>query len=187
MDSLWKKEQLERVHNGTSVFSCIPDAIGDVIYCDTSQRNEVPLTEGQARVRRILSVVIGAIALVFVWSMMYSIVFLAFILSVGIVYLCWRFFKTSFKGIDYFLGEKGFAKVYFEDRRDNITSEEIYLFDDLSNLFYGEVIYKQNYSYMNTDYHFVFFNQPKYGVFYKVYEVTGSYNDEKPIDPLCTL
>lgn len=184
MDKDWIKNQLECIHSGTAVFKHIPEALGTVLYCDTNQPGEKPMTEDEARSRKIKSIAIGAIALALIWALLYSHYIWASILSVVVLLICYFFFDTTFSGTDYFMGEKGFAIVSFRDQRENITKEEVVLFDDLSNLFTGETIKKQNYSYAGTDYFFTLYKKPKNDVLDLAYQTKGTYNDKSPSDPM---
>jgi len=90
----------------------------------------------------------------------------------------------SFSGTDYFVGDKGFAIVYFSKNRDNVTDEKVILFQDLEYLFTNETVIKQNLVYMRTEYEFALFahidHSDKYNI---VYHTRGSYNDKSPKDP----
>ena len=184
MNKEWIENQLKCILAGTSIFKHIPEAIGNVLYCDTSQPNEMPMTEQQARSRKIKSIAIGAIALSLIWAFLYSHYIWATILSALALYICYVIYDTTFSGTDYFMGEKGFAIVSFKDQRDNITKEEVVLFDELSNFFTGEIIKKQNYSYAGTDYYFSLYKKPENEVFDLAYHTEGSYNEKSPKDPM---
>lgn len=184
MEKDWKIDQLERVHAGSAIFRYIPEAIGSLLYCDTDQAKEEPLTAAEAKKKKLISIIIGVCGLALIWGFLYSHYIWASILSIVLLLCCWMYFDTSFDGADYFLGEKGWAIVSFSGTRDNITSESVYLFEELSYLFTGEVINKRNYSYTGTDYYFTFYKHPENDVYDVAFTISGSYNDKKPDDPM---
>ena len=179
-----KNDLLEQVHSGNSFFKFIPEEIGNIVYCDTSKPLEGPLTKEEARKKKIKASLIAVIGLAAIWGLLYSHYIWASILSIVLLLICYAIFDTSFKGTDYFVGENGYAVVSFEDNRDNITSKKIILFKDLSYLFTGEMIHKQNYTYMNTEYYFSLFYKSENNVFNRADNVKGSYNDKNPKDPM---
>ena len=73
--------------------------------------------------------------------------------------------STSFNGSDYFIGEKGFAKVSFELERHLLSSIEIVMFDDITHLCTSESeVWKWRYTgktrmyvYSHTDCVFTFY------------------------------
>ena len=180
-----KFDLLEQVHSGTPVFKYIPEEIGEIVYCDSSNPSEGPLTSEQARKKKIKASLIGVIGLAAIWGLLYSHYIWASILSIILLWICYLIFDTSFKGKDYFVGENGYAIVDFKDNRDNIISKKIILFKDLSYLFTGEMVHKQNYSYMNTEYYFSLYYKAENNVFNIADHVKGTYNDKKPKDPMC--
>lgn len=184
MKTEWKNEQLERVHNGTAIFKYIPNEIGNILYCDSSIPKEEPLTESQAKKKKITSILISICGLALIWGFLYSHYIWASILSIILLLACHIIFDTSFNGKDYFAGENGYAIVEFKGNRNNITNKKIILFKDLSYLFSGEVIQRKNNYYYNTEFFFYFYYKPENDIFQKADSVTGNYCDKTPKDPM---
>lgn len=186
MDKNWKINQLEKLRVGKSIYKYIPEDIGDILYCDTTEPREYPLTPQQASKRKILGVLFCLISLSLYWGFLYEHYIWGIIITIVICIITMAVCNTSFSGVDYFIGDKGFSIVDFSDKRDNITNKQIWKFDDLSYLFTGECVKKVNFSYSGTDYYFSFYKKlnsdgKTYGI---AYTTTGSYSDKSPKDPM---
>ena len=154
MDKNWKEQQLNLLGSKDSIFKYIPEELGNILYCDTDNPNKVPLSAQEARKKKIIGSCISIILLIGYWGFLYDHYIWGIIFTIVVVFFTIGFCATNFVGKDYFVGEKGFAIVYFSDNRTNITEKEIVLFEDLSYLFTGETVIKQNFSYFRTDYYF---------------------------------
>ena len=52
MDKKWKESQLELLGSNESIFKYIPNELGNILYCDTNNSNDVPLSPQEARKRK---------------------------------------------------------------------------------------------------------------------------------------
>lgn len=184
MDKNWKEQQLNLLGSKDSIFKYIPEELGNILYCDTDNPNKVPLSAQEARKKKIIGSCISIILLIGYWGFLYDHYIWGIIFTIVVVFFTIGFCATNFVGKDYFVGEKGFAIVYFSDNRTNITEKEIVLFEDLSYLFTGETVIKQNFSYFRTDYYFSLYKKlDSDGQHYDVaYNAVGSYSDKAPKD-----
>lgn len=186
MDKDWRISQLEKLHSGNSIYKHIPDAIGNILYCDTTEPKEHPLTSRQVKRKKMLGIFFCSISLSLYWGFLYEHYIWGIIITIIVLIATIGICDTSFSGIDYFIGDKGFSVVEFSRTRDNITNEKVCLFNDLAYLFTGERINKINFSYSGTDYYFTFYNKLNSdGKTYDVaYNITGAYSDKSPKDPM---
>lgn len=186
MDKNWKIDQLEKLHIGKSIYKYIPENIGNILYCDTTEPKEYPLTPQQTSKRKILGMLFCIISLSLYWGFLYEHYIWGIIITIVICIITLAVYNTSFSGVDYFIGDKGFSIIEFSGRRDNIANKQIWQFDDLSYLFTGECVKKVNFSYSGTDYYFSFYKKlnPDGKTYDIAYTTTGSYSDKSPKDPM---
>lgn len=186
MDKYWKNDQLASLRSENSIFDYIPEEIGKIIYCDTTEPRKFPYTKEEAKKRKYKGLLFSIISLTFVWGLLYQHYIWASILSLIALFIIIRLCDCSFNGTDYFIGDKGFSIISFENNRGNIIKNNTILFDNLSFLFTGETVNKTNFSYTGTDYYFTLYNSldaisQTYSV---AYNVKGSYSDKSPKDPI---
>jgi hypothetical protein len=162
MDKNCRASQLEAIKNGNSIFKNVPDFIGNIVYCDTTQSREIPLTIEEIRKRQIKAIVISAITLAIAWVVLFSVYVLALILSIPVLWFLIRRCKYRFKGTDYFVGIDGFSFVHYVNDRHNIVENNEHLFSDVSSLFTGETITKTNSVYTCTEFYFSIFGKILY-------------------------
>lgn len=178
---------LEELHNGNSPFQVIPQKIGSIIYCDTSNyQKEAYTTEEKKKMlfkRFIICLSIPLLSFILfqdypIWNTIVTIV--------AVIAFIWYIHKiNTFNGVDYFVGKDGFSILKFEGKRTNITEEATFLFEEISQLITGETYKKVNYSYSGTDYFFTFFSHPDSELCTKMlHEYGGSYYQEKPRDEI---
>ena len=186
MDKKWKNDQLESLSSENSIFDYIPEEIGNIIYCDTTEPRKFPYTKEEAKKRKCKCLLFSIIGLTLVWGLLYQHYIWATILSLVFLFIIIRLYDCSFKGTDYFIGDKGFSIISFEHNRSNIVKNKTVFFDDLLFLFTGETINKTNFSYTGTDYYFAFYNSlDEINQTYSVaYSVKGSYSDKNPKDQI---
>ena len=186
MDKNWKIDQLEKLHIGKSIYKYIPENIGNILYCDTTEPKEYPLTPQQTSKRKILGMLFCIISLSLYWGVLYEHYIWGIIITIVICIITLTVYNTSFSGVDYFIGDKGFSIIEFSGRRDNIANKQIWQFDDLSYLFTGECVKKVNFSYSGTDYYFSFYKKlnPDGKTYDIAYTTTRSYSDKSPKDPM---
>lgn len=186
MDKKWKDSQLENLKKGISIFHHIPNNIGNIVYCDTTESREFPCSEKEIKKRKILGILFAIISLTLLWGLLYEHYIWASILTLIILLISVAISDTAFKGTDYFIGEQGFSIVSFDKNRDNINEVKTIRFNDISYFFTGETINKVNFSYSGTNYYFTVYNclnteEQTYSV---AYTTEGSYSDKSPKDPM---
>ena len=186
MDKDWKISQLEKLRLGDSIYKYVPSDIGNVLYCDTTEPRECPLTPKQAQNKKFMGVLFCIMSLSLYWGFLYEHYIWGIIITVIVFIVTIIVCDTSFSGIDYFVGEDGFSIVKFSRTRDNVTNKNVWLFKDLSYLFTGERNNKVNFSYTGTDYYFTFYKKlnPISKIYDVAYTTTGSYSDKSPKDPM---
>ena len=131
MDKSWKSEQLDKIAAQTAIFKYIPEEIGNVLYCDTNQPNNEPLSVEKAKRKKLIAFSICALILILYWIFLYNHYIWGGIITVFAVLIATVISNSIFYGTDYFVGDKGFATVSFLGTRDNITSVNIHLFKDI--------------------------------------------------------
>lgn len=184
MNKSWKTEQLDRIAAQTAIFKHIPKEIGNVLYCDTNQPDIEPLSECEAKRKKIIAIFICAIILILYWTFLYDHYIWGGIITILAVLITAGISDTTFSGTDYFVGDKGFATVSFFGTRDNITSVNVHLFQDIEYLFTGECINKMNYTYSNTSYYFSIYGKfdESTNQYNRIFFSEGSYYDKRPND-----
>ena len=175
---------LRELNKGTSVFKYIPDDIGDIIYCDSSNAKAAPDSKEETRKKMLLSICIPTLLIVLDWIFFYTSPIMSSIVSAILLFVMYKCVKNtlSFKGSDYFVGTKGFALCDFDGTRDNITAKASYHFDDFSDLVTAETRHYQNRVYQYTEYFFQFWSKEKDGVKNILANIQSTYNQEKPKD-----
>ena len=187
MDKDWRISQLEKLHSGNSIYKYVPDTIGNILYCDTTEPKESPLTLQQAKRKKISGMLFCLISLSLYWGFLYEHYIVGIIVTVIVFIITFVLCDTDFSGTDYFVGKQGFSIISFSQTRDNIVDERVYLFKDLAYLFTGEIVNKTNFSYSNTSYYFTFYEHlnPDNEVYNVAYTTNGLYSDKSPKDPMC--
>lgn len=180
-------QYVDQIHSGTSFFQVIPEELGNILYCDTSNDNAASKTaeEIKKHIIIVLSICLGIIGLM--WLLMPSKIGLCSIISAVVLFFSIRHCikSTKFNGTDYFIGTNGFAILDFEGQRNNIVSKRLHLFDDLSELMTSETYKKKNYTYVGTDYLFAFMGKVDHNNLTDIaIEVSGEYQQEKPKDEI---
>lgn len=188
MDKNWKISQLELLKKGESIFRSIPDGIGEILYCDSTEERAEPYTPKEKMTKRIYGILISVGGLSVVWTLLYSHYIWAAVLSIIILIIAWAVGNCIFSGQDYYVGTKGFAINTFSDTRENVYQSEQYLFKDMCGLFTGETIHMKNFSYEKTSYSFMVYmltTDEKLNITPKMsLKVEDDYYDETPKDPM---
>lgn len=168
--------------SGDSVFRYIPDNIGKILYCDSTNPKAAPDTKEQTRKKLIWSIFVPLAITVVCWlvfneSPIFDSLVTIVMLIIGYISVnnC-----LNFNGTDYFVGTDGAVIAKFDKTRDHIVSQQIVLFSEVSDLLTGETKKYKNRSYVGTDYHFIVYgheidNQKKV-----IASVDSSYKQEKP-------
>lgn len=175
--------------NGTPIFKHpifknIPQNIGEVIYCDSSNPKVSPDSKEVTRKKVILSIVIPAAIAVFCWFVFDESPIFDTIVSIIMVIICMVSVNNclSFDGQDYFVGRLGATILSFEKSRDNIINEKTILFEEVGDIVTSETKKYKNFSYNGTEYYFVIFAHEKDGRRDILAKVEGVYYQEKPDD-----
>ena len=176
-----------QISNGSAPFKFIPDNIGEITYCFSTNIREKAYTSAERNKKLLKWGAFCILIPVLCWLIFNnSPIFDTIVSIIGVIVFVKSVLNLSkFKGTDYFVGTKGFSKVDFEKTRENIVSKDTHLYDEFSQLTTGETYKKQNYSYVGTDYFFGFFSKPdKENRVRLLIDVGGTYNQEKPSDDM---
>lgn len=191
MDKKWQTEQLGLIKEGKSIFGFIPENIGELCFCDTTNERAVPYTPEEAKKQRTTALIVGIVSLSLIWIFLASHYIIASILTLIVLFICWVIFDTSFKGKDFFVGDKGFAVFDFDKDRKNFIQKKVILFEEMSHIIFGEIkkYERQKYGgskYKETSFFFGAFSKPKESgenvIFKSLHAETGIYEDENPRD-----
>ena len=127
------EKRLEDIRNGKSFFGKIPNEIGDLVYCNTTNYKEIPDSKKKKIIKATLTVVIPLVVagLCFLASFVFGIV-MSIIALIAVPIILNKIFQ--FKGTDMFVGTEGYATYSFEHDRKNIIEEKIHRFDEFSDL-----------------------------------------------------
>lgn len=178
-------ELLASIEKGEAPFKFIPEEVGNLKFCYTSNDKAEPYAK-EVKHKKLLSWICGSVAVAAVCWFVFnnSPIFDSIITVIALIVIIKTIRNLSnFKGTDYFVGDNGFAIVKFEKNRDNIVSKSIYQYTDFSELITGETIKKQNGAYVGTDYFFGFFGKPDSNNRVKlILDEGGSHNQQKPKD-----
>lgn len=157
MERFWKAQQLRAIKSGSSIFQRIPNTIGDIVYCDTTEPSEAPLSSDVVKEKRIKALLFFFVSLALYWGFCYVHYIFGIIVTIAVALITLWILPNSFEGTDFFVGKEGFATIVFSGDRANIIDEFIIRFEDCLFLYMNEVINKQNGGYTGTDYTFVMF------------------------------
>lgn len=83
---------------------------------------------------------------------------------------------VSYNHQNYFIGINGFAQFKCEGSTENITFKEEVNFNDVTDLFFLTTVNKRNFSYVNTDFLFIWMNTRNEKI---VSSASGTFNNEK--------
>lgn len=161
MRNLYNKESeslIAEIERGESFFRFIPDNVGKLKFCISTNYKAAPDSSKQRAKQYAIWLGIFITlpilsCLIFNESPVWNT-----ILIIGCLFGIYKTIKnvSSFKGTDYFVGDKGFCHVEFNGSRDNITSKQIVLFDEVTDLMTKQVHIKQNGTYSRTEYYIAF-------------------------------
>lgn len=156
------KSLLEAIANGEAPFAYIPEEIGDLRFCYANNMKKDPYTKEEKRKKLLYWIGCSIIVPIVCWIVFNnSPIFDTIISIIALIVIIKTIINISnFKGTDYFVGNKGFAVVSFNGKRDNIVTKSIHFYDEFSELITGETVKKQNGAYIGTDYFFGFFSKP---------------------------
>lgn len=173
---------LESLKNGDTIFKYIPDNIGEIVYCDSSNPKAEADTKEQTRNKILWSVGIPVAIVAFCWLVFNESPFFDSIATIIMVATAiYGIGKClSFNGTDYFVGTEGAAEVCFDKNRDNVISKKEVLYDDFEDIVTSETRNYKNGSYIGTKYYFVIYGKENENERKVIYSIADEYNQEKP-------
>lgn len=156
------KELIEAIAKDEAPFKCIPAEVGKLRFCCTTNAKTEPYTKEERKKKLVRWIGCCILIPLMCWLIFNdSSGFNIFISVICLVVAIKTVINIrTFKGIDYFVGDDGFASVSFSGRRDNIVKRDVHTYNEFSQLITGETIKKQNGCYIGTDYFFGFFSAP---------------------------
>lgn len=173
---------LKQLKEGNSPFRYIPDDIGEIVYCNSTNPKGAPDSKKSNVIKAILSVVIPLALVLICWLLMewdgtskFLVTVLLACVSYGMVYD-----SIHFKGKDFFVGTEGAAIVSFEKTRDNYTLNTIIRFDEVDDVLSGEQQKYRRGRYEQTDYHFTFYSKEKDNQREVIAHVADHYEQRNP-------
>lgn len=151
---------LMAIQNGVASFKYIPTEIGNIMFCYTNNENAEQYNKNQKIRKLICEVLFPLVAIAACWLIIKPSdslnEFRCIAINIFISLVCTGFIIgaisaiVKFKGTDYFIGDKGFAVLKFENSRSNIVSESIHLYSDIYDIYTKESrvfqkgVYKKN-------------------------------------------
>ena len=182
--SKMEEELMASLKAGTSVFKYVPNNIGEILYCDSSNPKAEPDTKEQTRKKIIYSIIIPLAIIVFCWLVFNESPIFDTIVTIvmGIISIYSINKCLSFKGKDYFVGTEGAVEITFEKTRDNITNKTEAFFRDFEDLVTSETKKYKNSVYQGTEYSFIVYGHESDGEKKVVAGIEGTYNQEEPKD-----
>jgi len=173
-----------KLKSGDSVFKYIPEDIGEIVYCDSTNPKAAADSKEQTRKKIILSTVIPLTIVVFCWVVFNeSPIFDS--IATGIMFIVgWVSIHNClhFNGTDYFVGTEGAVIASFDDSRDNIVDKTMMYFRDFEDMLIHETRKYRNRSYVGTDYQFIVYGHEVNNQKKIIASISDSYNQEEPKD-----
>ena len=140
---------VERLKDGNHFFGFVPNNIGELVYCDSS--NYCATKDENHKTLRVVQWIflLFSVGLSALFYYLYtggterseSLWICAMIVT--IVVACVSLYKlltpVAFKGIDYFVGKEGFALIHFKGSRTTFVKNEIVHFRDIVSFNYKMV------------------------------------------------
>ena len=146
-------EYLKQIDNGTSIFKSIPDDLGTLVFCGTTEQREAPYSPEEKRKKLLLNIAICAVIILVPWLLISKIGWPIFISIVTLIYLWIRLKHVlKFSGIDDFVGTKGFYIYSFDKKRSNKVDDCKVLFADVSDRVAQIIEQKRNGVYQGSTY-----------------------------------
>lgn len=185
----FRKEQLEKIKTGNSVFGLVPPEIGEIVFCDSDTWDEKAPTSEDTTKSRIWTFVISAGIIALFWVIFPNATVLGVIISIVVSLFAILLISIAgnFSGTDYLIGEEGFAVLKFQNSRDNFIKKDIVKFADVSDVVDFDIEYydskgKYDHSMYSYCFHNVFGKELKY--INASYTFTGSHkkHPSKKID-----
>ena len=196
----FEEELLSDLKKGMAVFHQIPEDIGEIVYCNTTNNKSEPDDEELKKNKIAFSIIIPLLIAGLCWYNWYEHYIICIIVSIICAFISYIFVLMckDFSGTDYFVGKEGAAVVKFKNNRDNCEVGTIY-FRDVEDILTGEHIVMENrktsfsqkqYSrlasmivdtfnmpeYKHTDYFYALYGQENGGQINAIESTTGNYN-----------
>lgn len=165
---------------GTAVFKHVPDAIGKIVYCDSTNAKAAPDSKEKTRVKLLMSSVIPLLVITICWFLLSSSPVWATVITIVaciVAYIC-IYNSLTFSGTDYFVGTEGAAVVSFKKSRENIVRNEVFLFRDFKDIVTGETLIYRDNIYQKTEYHFTIYGHEQPGLIPVLFYRSSNYVQE---------
>ncbi len=177
-----EEELLAELKSGETVFKYIPEDIGEIAYCDSTNPKAAPDTKEQTRNKIILSVTIPLAIVALCWIIFNESPIFDSIVTIVMLFIGYISVNNclNFTGTDYFVGIEGAVVAGFDKTRDNISSKTVMYFRDFDDILTGETRKYKNRSYQCTDYHFIIYGHEVDNQRKVIASVADSYDQEKP-------
>lgn len=168
---------LKKLKAGDSVFRYIPDNIGDIVYCDSSNPKDGPDSKKTTQRKVILSVVIPCCIAILSWIFISDAVVVNLFISVSMIaiMLICIYMSMHFRGTDYFVGTEGAAEISFDKSRDNTTVKRNFRFEDFGDLITKETVSYNDTEYDHTSYEFTIYGKESGGKRALIAQFYGNY------------
>ena len=128
-----ERKLLNQLKSGKSIFRCIPDDIGDIVFCATSNQRKRPMSKRSRYLVLAFSILVpGLFIYLFhgtIWVIILSLL------------VAWMGIETAlfFSGTDYFVGTKGFAIIEFKTKRSHIVKQQVVHWDEVEDVIATEM------------------------------------------------
>ena len=101
-----EEELLQNLRGGVSVFKFIPDNIGEIVYCDSTNPKEAPDSKETKHKKLFMSVAIPLALIAIDWSLFYTSPIMSSIVTIILLIIMVACIGNSvgFDGTDYFVG-----------------------------------------------------------------------------------
>ena len=141
--------RLEAVDN---FFKVIPQNIGDIQYCSTTNPKAEKDSTKKRVIQYLLAIGIPILIITIVAVLSKSPIFITIVavVSLFVIFKCIDKI-SSFEGMDFFVGSEGVVRLTFEEDRNNVKIMEEILFKDVADYTSKEVHRYQNRSYVGTE------------------------------------
>lgn len=178
-----EEELFISLKSGETVFKFIPEDIGEIVYCDSTNPKAEADSKEKTRDKIILSILIPLAIIVFCWLVFNSpvldtiVTVVMLVIGGACVNGC-----LHFTGKDYFVGTEGAVIAFFKENRNNIVEKTVMYFRDFDDFLVTETRIYKNRAYQGTDYLFVVYGHEVDDKRHKIASKSGTYHQEKPKD-----
>lgn len=143
---------VEQLGTTENFFKVIPQNIGEIQYCSSTNPKAEKDSAKTRAIQYLLAIGIPVLMIILVAVLSSSPVFIAIVAVVSLFVLIRCVYKiSSFHGMDFFVGNKGVARLTFKDDRNNAKIIDEILFEDAADYTSKEVHRYHNRSYVGTE------------------------------------